>query len=364
MKRILLVFVGISFLFSCELENGSLTTISKEITSQYLLNGNLDIYIQNNQIFRYTGKPGIESIPIGNADLSKYEQCFILYVATGTTPETTVSSVIIKLDGLDVLNTSDFSKNMGQYTFEVCNLIQTSVITVEVRGQPGSYVNIWIEGKQKCPCTVTDSDDNIYNTVKIGNQCWMAENLRTTKDRDGSPLINMEDDLTWSDNPEHIPYYCWYLNNDSYKTPYGALYNWYVVETGNLCPTGWHVPTWADWTILAEYLGGWEVAGGKMKEAGLEHWNSPNSGSDGLGADNSSGFTAIPAGSRAGAGMGRFQNIGLDVSYWSSEDNCLPPYSTNTAQYPYMVTAQGNLWPNCWGKQDGFSVRCLKNLNN
>jgi hypothetical protein len=149
MKRILLFIIGMSFLFSCEYQNDSLTTINKDITSQYLLNGNLNVYLSNNQVFRYKGKPGIEIVSIGNTNLSKYENCFILHVETGTTPATTVSSAIIKLDGLEVLNTSDFSKNSGQNTFEICNLTPTSALSVEVRGEPGSYIDIWIEGKLK-----------------------------------------------------------------------------------------------------------------------------------------------------------------------------------------------------------------------
>jgi len=155
MKRIFLFILSLSFLFSCELDNG-ITTINSEITADYLLNGNLDSYIQNNQILRLTGKPGITPVSVGNADLSKYEPCFVLHVSTGATPETTSSSAIINLDDLEVLNTSDFSKNMGQYTFEICNLTPVSVLTVEVRGEPGSYVNVWIEGKLK---NETDMDE-------------------------------------------------------------------------------------------------------------------------------------------------------------------------------------------------------------
>jgi hypothetical protein len=153
MKRILLLSLVISFLVSCEILNDSIPTISKDITTKYLLdgiaNGNLDLYLHGAQVFRYKGQPGTEAILIGNPDLSKYENCFIMHVATGTTQSTTVSSAIIKLDGLEVLNTSDFSKNTGSYIFEVCNITSTSSLSVEVRGEPGSYIDIWIEGKLK-----------------------------------------------------------------------------------------------------------------------------------------------------------------------------------------------------------------------
>lgn len=142
-------------LFSCEYhQDNGITSIDDVIASDYLLTDDLDEYISPYQIVRFTGKPGITTIEIGGTDLSKYQPCFVLYVATGTTPETTATSAIVRLDGMEVLNTSDFSKNGGQYTFEVCNLCPTSVLTVEVRGEPGSFVNVWIEGKLK----ETDAD--------------------------------------------------------------------------------------------------------------------------------------------------------------------------------------------------------------
>lgn len=154
MKRILLFIAGIVMLVACDL------TVDKDITSQYLIdgiaNGNLDVYLKETQIFRYKGKPGIDSIHIGNADLTKYERCFVLHVETGTTQETTVSSATIKLDGIEILNSSDFSKNVGRkYTFEVCDLTSTSLLMVEINGKPGSYLDIWIEGKLK-PVIPTD----------------------------------------------------------------------------------------------------------------------------------------------------------------------------------------------------------------
>jgi uncharacterized protein (TIGR02145 family) len=137
--------------------------------------------------------------------------------------------------------------------------------------------------------TAKDVDGNVYNTVTIGAQVWMAENLRTTKYNDGTSIPLVTDSTKWSDLS--TPAHCWY-NNDkaSYKATYGALYNWYTVATDNLCPTGWHVPTTAEWQILKDYLGS-SVDGGKLKESGTTHWKSPNKG-----ATNESGFTALPGG--------------------------------------------------------------------
>jgi len=183
MKRLFFLIVSMTMLFSCEYQDNGVTSINEVISSHYLINGivagNLDTYIQNNQIVRLTGKPGITTVTIGNADLSKYEPCFVLYVATGNTPETTVSSAIIKLDGMEVLNTSDFNNDGASYTFEVCNLTQTSALTVEVRGAPGSFVNVWIEGKLKIPTeglvayypfnsNVSDESGNEYHGTNNG----------------------------------------------------------------------------------------------------------------------------------------------------------------------------------------------------
>jgi uncharacterized protein (TIGR02145 family) len=135
---------------------------------------------------------------------------------------------------------------------------------------------------------IKDMDGNEYDTVVIGDQIWLKENLKTTRYNDGSNIPKTAD-AEAGIFPE-TPSYAWHKNDSSfYKEPYGALYNWYVVESDKLCPAGWHVPSDNEWSILETYLGGKEVAGGKMKEAGTEHWYDPN-----VGADNSSGFTALP----------------------------------------------------------------------
>jgi uncharacterized protein (TIGR02145 family) len=161
---------------------------------------------------------------------------------------------------------------------------------------------------------VSDIDGNTYNVVIIGTQVWMAEALKTTKYNDGTPIPLVTDNTAWTNLT--TPGYCWY-NNDSatYAPTYGALYNWYTVNTGNLCPTGWHVPFDYEWTILITYLGGEDIAGGKLKEAGTTHWLSPNTG-----ATNESGFTALPNGYRS-AVSGDFRSIGETGGGRSATDN-------------------------------------------
>ena len=155
---------------------------------------------------------------------------------------------------------------------------------------------------------VEDIDGNVYRTIIIGTQVWLAENLKTTHFNDGTPIPFVEDQLAWYELG--APGACLYKNDESAnRNTYGALYNWYTVDTGLLCPAGWHVPSDEDWTILINYLGGEEVAGGMMKEEGVAHWISPNTG-----ATNSSGFTALPAGYR---GREVFSPAG-NTLFWSS----------------------------------------------
>ena len=129
---------------------------------------------------------------------------------------------------------------------------------------------------------ISDVDGNEYKTVKIGSQWWMAENLRTTRFNEGTPISHVPNDTSWQNLL--IPGYCWYGNDSiTYADPYGALYNFYsVADTNslNVCPSGWHIPSSAEWTTLTNFLGGATLAGGKMKEAGTAHWSSPKYRSD------------------------------------------------------------------------------------
>ena len=196
--------------------------------------------------------------------------------------------------------------------------------------------------------TVTDIDGNVYNTIVIGSQTWMVENLKTTKYRDGTAITNVTDNTAWSNLTAGA--YCNYDNLATNVSTYGRLYNWYAVsDSRNIAPTGWHIPTDAEWTTLTTSLGGESVASGKMKETGTTHWNSPNTG-----ATNSCGFTGLPGGNRNQAGV--FNYIKYFGSLWSATEN-----DATTAWYRGLAYNNAAVGRISISKKCGFSVRCIKN---
>lgn len=199
---------------------------------------------------------------------------------------------------------------------------------------------------------VKDADGNNYETVTIGTQVWLKQDLKTTKYNDGSPIPNYTDSLEWDGLT--TPGFCWY-NNDSakYAQTYGALYNWHAVNTDKLCPEGWKVPSQADLDILINKYGGDEVAAAKLKEAGTEHWFSNESITD-----NESGFTALPGGARLSFSIhkGKFHNINNWGFWWTSTDESFDrAYSYSMAGFIDKVYHGTSVF-----KKDGYSVRCIK----
>ncbi len=199
------------------------------------------------------------------------------------------------------------------------------------------------------PKTVSDIEGNIYKTIKIGTQVWTAENLKVTKYNDGTKISLVTDQLIWDKLTTEG--YCWYNNDENtYKNTYGALYNAYTVNTGKLCPTGWHVPNDAEWTTLTTYLGGEEIAGGKMKESGTAKWKTPNKD-----ATNETNFSAIPGGYRLTKSV-KYSNIGQLSSWWSSTEVDTYYQNGRFVNYSgcYVVKTNDK-------KIYGLSVRCIKN---
>jgi uncharacterized protein (TIGR02145 family) len=197
--------------------------------------------------------------------------------------------------------------------------------------------------------TVYDVEGNLYNIVTIGTQTWMVENLKTTKYNDNTEITLISDKDTWAGLISEA--YCWYSNDEaSYKNPYGVLYNWYAVNTGKLCPLGWHVPELADWQTLQTFVGGNDIGGAKLKEAGLVHWKTPN-----VGADNETGFTGLPGGYRDH--YGNFYDILYKARFWSSTEE-----SSYTAHYATLNynDAKFQILHSYPDERHGNSVRCIK----
>jgi len=207
--------------------------------------------------------------------------------------------------------------------------------------------------------TVTDIDGNVYQTVKIGDQLWMAENLKVTHYRNGDAIPNVTDSTDWGNLTTGA--YCNYYNDANNATTYGRLYNWYAVnDSRNIAPEGWHVPSDEEWKTLEMYLGMSQSdaddsgrrgtgVGGKMKEAGTEHWNSPNTG-----ATNESGFSALPGGYRSYKGT-YYYGRGYFAHFWSSTE-----YDSDGAWYRDLYYNDSGVWRGYINERDGVSVRCVR----
>lgn len=184
--------------------------------------------------------------------------------------------------------------------------------------------------------SVPDAEGNSYRTIKIGNQTWMVDNLRSTKYNDGTAIATASEigDLRKSTMPA-------YSVHNNGNANYGNLYNWYAVNTGKLAPKGWHIPTKQDWDLLLNYLGGFSKAGDKMKS---NSW-SPNG---------VSGFDALPAGFLANSGM--FTNVGNAAFWWSTRER-----NAGQADYVKIMSSLPSALSNGAVKQFFLSVRCVKN---
>lgn len=241
---------------------------------------------------------------------------------------------------------------LGSFTSEITGLSPNTTYHVRAYATNSAGTGYGTQLSFTTPDTITDADGNVYNTVIIGTQVWTAENLKTTKYNDGSNIPLVTDNTSWGNLT--TPGYCWY-NNDAanHKNVYGALYNWYAVNTGKLCPAGWHVPSDTEWTTLTDYLGGESIAGGKLKstgtiEDGTGLWHRPNPG-----ATNETGFTAVPGGYRYVDGT--FCNIGSDGQWWSSTAT----FSTD-ALCRFMLCNNNSVSSFYYNKKKGNSVRCVR----
>ena len=322
LTRNVLLLVGVISTLECSTatNNGTLTatTAASGVTSVISYTaGNGGTH--NGQVVTSTGVTGLTAtlqagtFANGNGNLT--------YTITGT-PATS--------------GTASFALNIGGKTCTV-----TRTVAIAPQNPTSSYGS-----------NITDVEGNSYKTVFIGTQQWMGENLKTSKYSDGTTIPNITDITQWSNLMTGV--WAYYNNDAANNAKYGKLYNWYVVsETSNngnknVCPTGWHVPSDAEWTVLTDYLGGASVAGGKMKEVGTTNWNSPN-----IIYTNTSLFTGLPGGYRYS--NGNYYYVGNYGYWWSSTEA-----STNYAWNRVLTNTYGNAGSYDGDKRSGLSVRCLR----
>jgi uncharacterized protein (TIGR02145 family) len=218
----------------------------------------------------------------------------------------------------------------------------------------GYWVRCYNEGEIIIPeITVTDIDGNVYETVIIGDQLWMAENLKVTHYRNGDEIPTGHSNSEWESLSTGA--YAVYDDDPSNAEIYGNLYNWYSVDDNrDVCPDDWHIPTDEEWTILSDYLGGSDIAGGKMKECTegscpeSEYWFSPN-----MGATNESGFTGLPGGLRD-VGSGSLY-LGVVGFFWSSTE-----FSNDDAWHRILHCEYSGIGRTIDNKRYGSSVRCVR----
>ena len=213
--------------------------------------------------------------------------------------------------------------------------------------------NIYTNAQQK-GSFFNSAEGKTYGTISIGKQIWMAENLNVSFFRNGDPIAEVKNDDEWDKAIRTgMPAWCYYNNNSGFGNVYGKLYNWFAVnDPRGLAPEGWHIPSDVEWILLTEFLGGEDKAGFKMKS--IHFWES------GLAKEpeelpifnNSSGFSADPAGYRCRIG---FLNVGGFGCWWTSSE-----YNTGTAWYRRLSRMNQGMERLSEQKNFGFSVRCVK----
>jgi uncharacterized protein (TIGR02145 family) len=195
---------------------------------------------------------------------------------------------------------------------------------------------------------ITDEDGNVYHTIIIGKQVWMAENLKVTHYANGDEIPQVADDKRWRQLTAGA--YCNYDNNIANADVYGRLYNWHTItDSRHIAPKGWHIPTDQEWRTLIAYLGGNAIAGSKLMAAGLNYWEQPNNT-----ATNQSGFSAIPAGNRNNNGA--YDNKGFSATWWTATGEQQADFATNYS----VVNNRMAINEDVDDRVCGLSIRCIK----
>jgi uncharacterized protein (TIGR02145 family) len=308
------------------------------------------------------GGPCYTSVPFQVMDFEDGE--LTLFYNNGSGPAPQANSMFLSLDGWSpdlsgdvnqdgVINVSDIviavNIVLGMSPFnELADINGDGIVNVQ---DIILLVNIILwESEPEDVCE--DIDGNVYETVWIGEQLWMAENLKVTHYNNGDAITHITNEEHWGSLDEGQ--YGVYDDEPTNANIYGNIYNWAVIgDIRGICPVDWHVPSDDEYTVLTDFLGGESVAGGKMKEAGLEHWNY-DSDQISLEATNESGFTGLPAGHR-NTNSGDYIYMGFYGYFWSSTEN-----GSDLAWRRYLFHYSSGVARDTFGKPNGFSIRCLR----
>ncbi len=354
MKKLLFALSLTSVLFSCQKETSTPKTNSNTNTTDTTKTSSINVAISG---FDCSGVNIIGTLKKG--EVASNVSASLTYTGGNAKTYPTKSYTSTGVTGLTAtLSAGTLASGSGTLQFLISGTPATAGTASFsiVFGGKTCAINLIVNDNVQHPTSgygpnITDNDGNTYKTVYIGTQQWMAENLKVSKYSDGTTIPNITDNTQWQNNTTGA--WSYYNNDATNNAKYGKLYNWYAVSTTtngnkNVCPLGWHLPTDAEWTVLTDYLGGTNVAGGKMKEVGTVSWNSSNTD-----ATNTSLFTGLPGGFRNYYGSYGF--IGLSGNWWSSTGN-----NTYSAWLRNLHTYNEDASRGYDSKSYGFSVRCLR----
>ena len=345
MKKLLFIFALTSALFSCRKETTNTNKTDSNTTTSSAVVSSIDC--ASNQLTGVLKKGEVvNSVSFKINYFGGNGKTYVSQIISSTG----VTGLTAKLEAGILTNTN------GTVTYFISGTPTTAGIAnfAIALGEKSCSIRVNVEDNTQNPTSgygpnISDVEANLYKTVKIGTQVWMAENLKTSKYSDGTTIPNIIDNSQWQNNTTGA----WsYYNNDGVNNAkYGKLYNWYAVSKStngnkNICPSGWHVPTDAEWRDIIDYLGGPRVAGSVMKDFGTNNWVNSND------ATNESLYTGLPGGYRYLDGS--FNTIGKYGNWWSSTESNLVG-----AWYFYLYNANSNANMNADHKNYGFSVRCL-----
>jgi uncharacterized protein (TIGR02145 family) len=299
-----------------------------------LTNGKINVMMGNDTTVLNSSTASNTSVRLFNVSTGDLSTIF-------KTATTYADSIVVKIQWVGTNGTKLDTQGKFKFTRNYQKTINIQLNTLSL--------NLNFEGWSNA--SVTDIDGNVYSTVTIGTQTWMAENMKTTHYRNGDPIPNVTDNDQWGNL--YSGAYCWYDNDLANKDIYGAFYNGYSVkDSRNIAPAGWHIASKEEWVTLINYLDGESIAGGKMKETGTAHWISPNSD-----ATNKSGFNALPGGYRQ-RGTGIFLYKGVNAYFVTSTEEFNSGY--DSSWHIMLFNQSARCSPTYAEKTFGFSVRCIK----